>query len=50
MRLPCSSGTIWLLIHKYANVYSLYSACPFYNLLFKYYLITSLAWLDFIIV
>ena len=23
-----SSGTIWLLIHKYANVYSLYSACP----------------------
>ena len=39
-----------LLIHKYANVYSLYSACPFYNLLFKYYLITSLAWLDFIIV
>ena len=35
------------LIHIF---YSLYSACPFYNLLFKYYLITSLAWLDFIIV
>ena len=44
-----SSGTIWLLIAKYANVRSQYSDVHFITYHFKYYVITSPVCLESII-